>query len=105
MLTPSSQSPHERGKRWLQTKVQDLLATSAAARATPGSEDDAACYWGTALETSTTLYLRLAGHPEPRALYFNRSLLRDCGAGRYVRQEQATMFIRRTLTKMGILSA
>ena len=45
MLTPSSQSPHERGKRWLQTKVQDLLATSAAARATPGSEDNAACYW------------------------------------------------------------
>jgi len=105
MLTPSPQNPDERGKRWLQTKVQDLLATSAAARATPGSEDDAACYWGTALETSTTLYLRLAGDPEPQALRFNRALLRDCGGGWYTRQDYATMFIRRTLKKMGILSA
>ena len=57
------------------------------------------------LETDTTLYLRLAGDPEPKALRFNRALLRDCGAGRYARQEQATMFIRRMLKKMGILSS
>jgi hypothetical protein len=60
---------------------------------------------GTGLETGTTLYVRLAGDPEPKALRFNRVLLYDCGAGRYARQQQATTFIRRTLKKVGILSS
>jgi hypothetical protein len=77
MLTPSLPSPDERGKHWLQTQVQQLLAASAVALATPRSADDAACYWGTSLETGTTLYVRLAGDPEPKALRFNRALLYD----------------------------
>ncbi len=105
MLTPSPQNPDERGKHWLQAKVQQILAASAVALATPAPEDNPACYWGTNLETGTTLYLRLAGDPEPQALRFNRALLRDCGGGWYTRQDYATMFIRRTLKKMGILSA
>jgi len=105
MLTPSLPSPDERGKQWLQTQVQQLLSASVVALAAPRSEDDAACYWGTGLETGTTLYVRLAGDPEPKALRFNRILLYDCGAGRYARQQQATTFIRRTLKKMGILSS
>jgi hypothetical protein len=103
MRTPALPSPHERGQHWLQAKVQQLLADSAVALAPPRSESDPSCYWGTGLETSTTLYLRLAGAREPHALRFNPALLRDCGAGRYARQQQATMFIRRTLKKMGIL--
>jgi len=33
MLTPSLPSPNERGKRWLQAKVQQLLADSCVFRA------------------------------------------------------------------------
>ena len=63
------------------------------------------CYWGTGLETDTTLYLCLAGDPEPRALCFQRNLIMGCGTGLYATQHRAVLFIRRTLTKMGILSA
>jgi hypothetical protein len=103
MLTPRLPAPDERGQRWLQAKTQQILTDNAVTLATPRSEHEPACYWGTSLETSTTLYLRLAGAREPHALRFNPALLRDCGAGRYARQQQATMFIRRTLKKMGIL--
>jgi hypothetical protein len=105
MLTPSLPSPDARGKHWIQTQVQQLLAASAVALAPPRAEDDSSCYWGTGLETGTTLYLRLVGDREPHALRFNHALLRDCGAGRYARQGQAILFIRRTLKKMGILPA
>ncbi len=105
MLTPAPQSPDDRGKHWLQAKIQQILADGAVVLSTPRFEGDPSCYWGTGLETSATLYLCLAGEPEPKALRFNRALLRDCGAGSYARQDQANMFIRRTLKKMGILSA
>ena len=104
MLMPLRPSLDERGKYWLQTQVQQLLAASAVALAPPRAGDDSACNWGTGPETGTTLYLRLAGDPEPHALRFQPALLRDCGAGRYARQTQAILFIRRTLKKMGILS-
>lgn len=96
MLTPSLPSRDERGKRWLQTKVQQILATSAVSLATPRSKDDPAYYWGTGPETETTLYLRLAGDPEPKALRFPRTTIADCGAGLYFAQQQATAFIRRS---------
>jgi hypothetical protein len=80
MLTPSLPRPDERGKHWRQRQVQQLLAASAVALAPPRSEDDAACYWGAGLETGTTLSVRLAGNPEPKALRFHRALLYDCGA-------------------------
>ena len=105
MLTPSLPRPDARGKHWLQRQVQQLLAASAVALATPRAEDDAACYWGTGLETGTTLSVRLAGDPEPKALRFPRALLYDCGAGRYARQQQATTFMRGTLKKRGIVSS
>jgi len=38
MPTPSLPSPNERGKRWLQAKVQEILAASAVALATPCPE-------------------------------------------------------------------
>ena len=104
MFTPALPSPDERGKRWLQTQVERLLAASAVPLATY-VEGDPACYWGTEPATETTLYLRLAGDPEPKALHVNRALLYDCGTGRYARQQQATTFMRRTLIKMGLLSA
>jgi len=103
MLTP--RLPDERGKRWLQAKVHEILAASAIPLATPHSESDPACYWGTSLETSTTLYLRLAGDLEPKALHFPRTMIADCGAGRYFSQSNAISFIRRMLKKMGIVSA
>ena len=105
MLTPARKSPDERGQRWLQAEVQQLLADSGVALATPGPEDTPACYWGTGPETSTTLYLRLAGDPEPKALPFRHVMITDCGAGLYVAQHNAIMVMRRALKKMGILSA
>ena len=103
MLPPRPPAPDERGKRWLQAKVQEILAASAVVLATPRSESDPACYWGTGLETGTTLYLRLAGDPEPKALHFRRTTIADCGAGRYFSQQTALLWIRQTLKKMGIL--
>ena len=47
----------------------------------------------------------LADDPELKALRFDRALLYACGTGHYARQNYAIVFIRRTLTKMGILSA
>ena len=105
MLTPALPSPHERGKHWLQAKVQQLLADIAVAPAPPHSESAPLCYWGTGPETGTTLYVLLAGDPEPKALLFRRTMIADCGAGLYFSQHNAITFIRRTLKKMGILSA
>jgi hypothetical protein len=97
-------TPDDRGTRWLQTKVQQLLADSAVPLAPASAEDRPACYWGAGWETSTTLYLCLAGDPEPKALRFKRSTIADCGAGRYAAQRNALLWIRRTLIKMGVLS-
>jgi hypothetical protein len=105
MLTPALHRRDDRGKRWLQAKVQQLLADRAVALAPPRSENDPACSWGTGPETGTTLSLRLAGDPEPKALCVPRTTIAECGAGRYVSQQQATAFMRRTLKKMGILPA
>jgi len=105
MLTPAPQSREERGKRWLQVQVHQILAEAAVPRAAPRTEGDPSCYWGTDCDTATTLYLLLAGDPEPKALHFSRPLIADCGTGRYPKQGYARMLIRRTLTKMGILSA
>jgi hypothetical protein len=60
--------------------------------------------WGTGPETGTTLYLLLAGDPEPKALPFRRTMISDCGSGVYFAQHNATVYIRRTLTKMGLLA-
>ena len=105
MLTPALPSPNERGQHWLQAKVQEILAAHAVALATPCPEDTPACYWGTGLETGTTLYLCLVGDPDPKALHFRRDMIAGCGSGLYSTQQQATTFIRRTLKKMGVLSA
>jgi len=105
MLTPALHSPDDRGKRWLQAQVQQILADHAVALATPRAEGDPACYWGTGPDTETTLYLRLAGDPEPKALSFSRTMIMLCGSGLYSSQNTATMFIRRTLRKRGILPA
>jgi hypothetical protein len=105
MPTPRLPAPDERGKRWLQVKVQEILAASAVALATSRSESDPACYWGTGLDTGTTLYLRLAGDLEPKALLFRRTMIADCGAGLYFSQHNAIVLIRRMLKKMGIVSA
>jgi len=105
MLAPSPPPPDERGKRWLQAKVQQQLAESAVSLAPPGAEREPACSWGTSPETETTLSLRLAGDPEPKALRFRRTMIIDCGTGLYFSQHQATLWIRRTLKNMGILPA
>ena len=104
MLTPSKPSPDERGQRWLQAQVQQILAANAVVLATSGPADTPACAWGTGPETSTTLYVRLAGDPEPKALHFRWTMIADCGSGLYVSQHSTRMLIRRTLKKMGILS-
>src|SRR5262245_60363548 len=98
----ASQGPDERGKRWLQTQVQQLLtarAVSFAARAA----GDPACAWGREPATATTLYIFLAGHPEPQALHFRRATILSCGSGLYMAQQRAVMGMRRTLKHMGIL--
>ena len=105
MLTPARKSPDERGQRWLLAKTQQLLADSVVAPATPHAADDPSCYWGTGPETETTLYLRMAGDPEPKALHFPLTMIAQCGSGLYPAQHNAIMFIRRTLRKMGLLSA
>ena len=105
MRTPALPSPNERGKHWLLTKTQQILADNAVILATPRAEHDPSCYWGTGLETGTTLYLRLAGDLEPKALLFRRTMIADCGAGLYFSQHTAILWIRRTLKKMGLLSA
>jgi len=103
-LPPVLPAPDKRGKRWLQAQVQQLLAANAVALVTPRSENDPTCYWGTGPETDTTLYVLLAGDPEPHALHFRWTMITDCGSGLYVSQHSARMLIRRTLKKMGILS-
>ena len=105
MLTPARQHPDERGQRWLQAQVQQILAANAVALAPPRIEGDGGCYWGTGPETDTTLYVLLAGDPEPKALPFRRTMITGCGSGLYFMQYTATAFIRRRLRKMGILSA
>ncbi len=75
MLTPSLLGPDERGKRWLQAQVEQILAANAVVRAPPRADEALACSWGTEPETETTLYLRLAGEPEPHALPFSRSMI------------------------------
>jgi len=105
MLTPARKHPDERGQRWLQAQVQQILAASDVALATPGPEETPACAWGTGPETSTTLYVRLAGDPAPKALPFRHVMIIDCGAGLYVAQHNALRVIRRALKKMGLLSA
>src|SRR5262249_41170998 len=99
MRTPVHPSPDERGKRWLQAPVEQILAASAVALAPPRAGGDPACSWGTGPETGTTLYLRLADDPEPTALPFRRTMIAQCGAGLYVAQHNAIVFIRRTLKK------
>jgi hypothetical protein len=105
MQTRALQSPHERGKRWLLAKTQQLLADSAVTRPPLRSESDPSCYWGTGPETGTTLYVLLAGHPEPKALPFPRTMIADCGAGLRFSQHNAILWIRRKLKKLGILPA
>jgi hypothetical protein len=102
MLSPSLPSPEERGKRWLQAQVQQILAAHAVPLGTR-AEGDPTCYWGTEPETETTLYVLLASDPEPKALPFHRATIMSCGTGLYVTQSNATMLIRRALKKMGIL--
>ena len=104
MLTPSLPSPDDRGKRWLQAQVQQILSASAVALALPRAASDPACYWGTELETGTTLYLRLAGDPEPKALTFRRTMITQCGTGLYFSQHNAIRMIRQTLKTLGIVS-
>src|SRR6266487_1360347 len=98
-------APDTRGKRWLQIQVQQILAEAAVPLAAPRTEGEASCYWGTEAETQTTLYFLLAGDPEPKALPFRPTMIAQCGSGLYTAQHNAIMFIRRTLKKMGILSA
>ena len=103
MLTRSQPPRDDRGTRWLQTKTEEILATHAITLAPPRFEGDCSCYWGTDRETHKTLYLRLAGEPEPKALRFTRTMIAGCGAGQYTMQSQALLFIRRTLKKLGVL--
>ena len=105
MQTPSLPQPDARGQRWLQAKVQEILAAGAIALAPPGPQDTPACYWGTGAATDTTLYVWLAGAPAPTALAFSRPMITQCGAGLYAAQSNAILRIRRTLKKLGILSA
>jgi hypothetical protein len=105
MPTPRLPASDERGKRWLQAKTEQILADNAIALATSPADGEPACYWGTGLETGTILYLHLADDPEPKALLFRRTMIADCGAGLYFSQHNAITFIRRTLKKMGIVSA
>jgi len=51
MLTPTPQSPDDRGTRWLQAQVQHILADSGVALATPRTAGTPACYWGAEPET------------------------------------------------------
>jgi hypothetical protein len=105
VLTPAPASPHERGQRWLQAKTEQILADNAIALAHPHAEGAPSCYWGTGPETRTTLYFLLDDDPELKALFFRRTMITDCGAGLYSSQHNATLFIRRMLRKMGLLSA
>ncbi len=105
MLTPASQSPEDRGKRWLQAQVHQILTEAAVPLAAPRTEGDSSCSWGQGPEAHTTLYLRLEGDPEPKALHFRRNTIAGCGSGLYSTQRNAVLVIRRMLAKMGILSA
>ena len=105
MPTPALPDPDARSKRWLQAQVQQILTDAAVPLAVPRTEGEASCYWGTDRDTATTLYLLLDGDPVPKALPFSHRLIVGCGTGWYFSQSQAKLYIRRTLKKMGILSA
>ena len=90
MPTPSLLSPHERGKRWRQEQVQQMLAANAVARAPLRADGEPACSWGTGPETGTTLYVRLDSDPEPKVLRFRRTL-QKMGIFHLVRVRGASM--------------
>ena len=100
MLSPSLPSPEERGKRWLQAQVQQILAAHAVPLGTRAEGDPV--YWGKARPRRHSTS-SLASDPEPKALPFHRATIMSCGTGLYVTQSNATMLIRRALKKMGIL--
>jgi hypothetical protein len=104
MPDASLSGSEERGKRWLRAKVEQILAEGAVPLATPRAEGDPSCSWGTSPETCRTLYVRLEGDPEPKALHFRCAVIEGCGTGLYLRQDSTVLFIRRTLRKMGVLS-
>jgi len=104
MLLSSLLPPDDRGPRWLQTQLQQILTESGVALAPPRVAGDPGCYWGTEAETKTTLYFLLAGDPEPKALLFRPTMIANCGSGLYTAQHNALLLIRRTLKQMGILS-
>jgi hypothetical protein len=97
MLTPTPSYADDRGTRWLLAQVQHILAESAVVLAPPRFEGDPVCYWGTGRETDTTLYLCLAGDPEPKALVFQRNLILGCAGRASMRRSTApsSLFARR----------
>ena len=102
MLSPARPSPDERGKRWLQTQVEQVLEQASIPLATSAAHQPP-LYWGTTVATRATLYLWLAEEPQPRAMSFPRSLILDCGAGMRVRQNYARSYIARTLRQWRLL--
>jgi len=63
MLSPARPSPDERGKRLLQTQVEQVLDQASIPLATSAAHQPP-LYWGTTVATRATLYLWLAEEPQ-----------------------------------------
>jgi hypothetical protein len=93
MQTPALPGPDDRGKRWLQAPVHQILAEAAVPLAPPHAEGDLSSYWGTDPDTVAMLYLRLEGDQEPKTLHFRRNMIAGCGSGLYSTQHRAVLLI------------
>ena len=105
MLTPSLPSRDKRGKHWLLTKTQQILADNAVILATPRSEHDPSCYWGTGLGDRHNPVSALGRRSGAESAALSPDHDRGLRGGALFLQHTAILWIRRTLKKMGLLSA
>ena len=104
MLNPTVDGPDEQGKRWLQAKVQGILAGGPGRLAPPASAREPSISWGEQETTSKTLFFLLEGEPAPRCLPFPGSSIDDCGArGTHNERQRATRYISYQLRAMGLM--
>jgi len=104
MLNPTVDGPDEQGKRWLQAKVQAILAGGPWRLAPPAAAHEPSIAWGEQGTTNKTLFFLLEGEPAPRCLAFPGSSIDDCGArGTHNERQRATRYISYQLRAMGLM--
>jgi hypothetical protein len=104
MLHSPVHGPDEQGKRWLEAKVQAILAGGPWQLAPPVSAHQPSLSWGEQETTRQTLFFLLEGEFAPRCLPFPSRSINDCGThGTHNEQQRATRYIIARLGAMGLM--